>query len=241
MVESAAELIPERPTLASVRRAARTCTACDLYRNATQTVFGAGPARARVMLVGEQPGDQEDRAGDPFVGPAGQLLDRCLEEAGIDRSRAYVTNTVKHFKWEARGKRRIHKKPNLSEVTACRPWLDTELRLVQPEALVLLGATAAQQFRNAADARQEVGHLRRRPANLHAIDVRDALTIGEEEQRAAVSAPLWADVLGVLEAGRLTHVPGRNVHHRDAKIARDNRVEVRRKPVCGKRELLPAG
>ena len=144
MVDTAAELIPERPSLEGVRQAARACTACDLYRDATQTVFGAGPARARVMLVGEQPGDQEDRAGEPFVGPAGQLLDRCLEQAGIDRSQAYVTNVVKHFKWEARGKRRIHKKPNLAEVTACRPWLDTELKLVKPEALVLLGATAAQ-------------------------------------------------------------------------------------------------
>jgi uracil-DNA glycosylase len=144
MVQSAAELIPARPSLTSVRRAALVCTACDLYRNATQTVFGEGPARARVMFVGEQPGDHEDRAGEPFVGPAGQLLDRCLVEAGIDRAEAYVTNVVKHFKWEPRGKRRIHKKPNLAEVTACRPWLDTELRLVKPEALVLLGATASQ-------------------------------------------------------------------------------------------------
>jgi DNA polymerase len=124
--------------------AARTCTACDLYRNATQTVFGEGPGRARVMLVGEQPGDQEDLAGEPFVGPAGRLLDRCLDEAGIDRSKVYVTNVVKHFKFEPRGKRRIHKKPNLAEVTACRPWLEAELRVVKPEALVLLGATAAQ-------------------------------------------------------------------------------------------------
>jgi DNA polymerase len=144
MAESAAELIPPRASLKALRETARSCTACDLYRNATQTVFGAGPARARVMLVGEQPGDREDREGEPFVGPAGRLLDRCLEEAGIDRGEAYVTNVVKHFKWEARGKRRIHKKPNLGEVTACRPWLDAELAAVKPEALTLLGATVAQ-------------------------------------------------------------------------------------------------
>jgi DNA polymerase len=144
MADTAAGLIPPRASLKTLREAARSCTACDLYRNATQTVFGDGRARARLMLVGEQPGDREDREGEPFVGPAGRLLDRCLEEAGIDRREAYVTNVVKHFKWEARGKRRIHKKPNLAEVTACRPWLDAELAAVKPEALGLLGATAAQ-------------------------------------------------------------------------------------------------
>lgn len=138
------ELIPERPTLSAAREAARNCRACDLYKRGTQTVFGEGPARAEVMMVGEQPGDAEDVAGHPFVGPAGRLLDRALEEAGIDRSRVYVTNVVKHFKWEPRGKRRIHSKPNGAEIAACRPWLETEIALVKPRVLVCLGATAAQ-------------------------------------------------------------------------------------------------
>jgi DNA polymerase len=141
---SAADRIPGRPTLRTVRQAARDCRACDLWKLGTQTVFGEGPARARLMLVGEQPGDQEDRSGHPFVGPAGRLLDRALDEAGIDRAEVYLTNVVKHFKWEPRGKRRIHKKPRASEIQACRPWLETEIALVKPEAIVCLGATAAQ-------------------------------------------------------------------------------------------------
>jgi uracil-DNA glycosylase family protein len=138
------ELLPLRPSLSSVRAIAKGCKACDLYKRATQTVFGEGPARAEIMLVGEQPGDAEDLAGHPFVGPAGRLLDKGLEEAGIDRSLVYVTNVVKHFKWEPRGKRRIHAKPNATEISACRPWLETEVALVKPRALVCLGATAAQ-------------------------------------------------------------------------------------------------
>jgi uracil-DNA glycosylase family protein len=141
---SAVTFVPERPTLASLRRAAAGCTACPLYRTGTQTVFGEGARRSEVMLVGEQPGDREDVEGRPFVGPAGRLLDEALEEAGIDRGTAYVTNVVKHFKWQPRGKRRIHQKPNAGEIAACRPWLDAELAVVQPRALVLLGATAAQ-------------------------------------------------------------------------------------------------
>ena len=140
----AAELVPDRPTLANVRHAAKDCQACDLYKRGTQTVFGDGARKAELMLVGEQPGDQEDLAGQPFVGPAGRLLDRALADAGIDRASVYVTNVVKHFKWEPRGKRRIHKKPNASEIAACRPWLDTEIHLVKPRAIVCLGATAAQ-------------------------------------------------------------------------------------------------
>ncbi len=134
----------KRPTLPSLRKAAATCTNCDLYRRATQTVFGEGAAKATVVFVGEQPGNEEDLTGRPFVGPAGRLLDRALLEAGIDRKRAYVTNVVKHFKWVERGKRRIHSKPNAGEIAACRPWLDAELAALKPAVLVCLGATAAQ-------------------------------------------------------------------------------------------------
>jgi DNA polymerase len=141
---TAAEYLPEPLSLRSLREAAAKCQACPLWRTATQTVFGEGAARSELMLVGEQPGDREDREGHPFVGPAGRLLDECLEEAGIDRTRAYVTNVVKHFKWQARGKRRIHAKPAWSEIAACRPWLDAELTVVKPDVLVCLGATAAQ-------------------------------------------------------------------------------------------------
>jgi DNA polymerase len=142
--ESAAPLVPERPSLPELREAAAGCTACDLYKSGTQTVFGEGTRSAEVMLVGEQPGDQEDLAGRPFVGPAGRLLDEALVDAGIDRKTVYVTNVVKHFKWQARGKRRIHQKPNWSEIAACRPWLEAELAVVEPRVLVCLGATAAQ-------------------------------------------------------------------------------------------------
>jgi uracil-DNA glycosylase len=141
---TAAALLPARLSLAGLREAARDCTACPLWRTGTQTVFGEGLKRARLFLVGEQPGDREDLAGRPFVGPAGRLLDEALAEAGIDRADAFVTNVVKHFKWEPRGKRRIHQKPNWSEIAACRPWLDGELAVVQPDVLVCLGATAAQ-------------------------------------------------------------------------------------------------
>jgi uracil-DNA glycosylase family protein len=134
----------EHRSLEELRSAAAGCTACDLYKLGTQTVFGEGSTDAEVMFVGEQPGDQEDKAGRPFVGPAGKLFDQALEDAGIDRTRVYVTNVVKHFKWRARGKRRIHQKPNWSEIAACRPWLDAELAVVEPRVLVCLGATAAQ-------------------------------------------------------------------------------------------------
>ena len=141
---SAANFLPAGSTLRTLRNASRECRGCDLWERVTQTVFGEGAAKAKVMFVGEQPGDREDIEGRPFVGPAGQLLDRSLDQAGIDRDEVYITNVVKHFKWEPRGKRRIHKKPNLEEITACRPWLDAELGLVEPEILVCLGATAAQ-------------------------------------------------------------------------------------------------
>ena len=142
--ESAAAYVPKRPTLAGLREAAAGCRGCRLWKRGTQTVFGEGARGADVMLVGEQPGDQEDVAGKPFVGPAGRILDQGLEEAGIDRRQAYVTNVVKHFKWEPRGKRRIHQKPNWSEMAACRPWLDAEIEVVEPDVIVCLGATAAQ-------------------------------------------------------------------------------------------------
>jgi uracil-DNA glycosylase len=142
--DTAAPLVPERASLPRLRKAAAGCTACDLYKTGTQTVFGEGSSNAEVMFVGEVPGDQEDLAGKPFVGPAGRLLDEALVDAGIDRKAVYVTNVVKHFKWQARGKRRIHQKPNWSEIAACRPWLEAELEVVEPRVLVCLGATAAQ-------------------------------------------------------------------------------------------------
>ena len=144
VLQTAAPLIPPAPTLPALRTAAASCKACDLWKRGTQTVFGEGARNAQVMLVGEQPGNDEDLAGHPFVGPAGKLLDRALEEAGIDRSQAYVTNVVKHFKWEPRGKRRIHAKPDVVEITACLPWLQAEIDVVKPRALVCLGSTAAQ-------------------------------------------------------------------------------------------------
>jgi uracil-DNA glycosylase family protein len=136
--------VPESSSLKDVAEAAKKCTACHLYKRATQTVFCEGPKHATMLLIGEQPGDYEDVAGKPFVGPAGKIMDRALEEAGIDRKDVYVTNAVKHFKWEPRGKRRIHQKPNSREIAACKPWLEAELRLVKPKLVVCLGATAGQ-------------------------------------------------------------------------------------------------
>jgi uracil-DNA glycosylase family protein len=141
---TAAPLIPPRPTISKLQEVARGCRACPLWKTGTQTVFGEGSRRAKVVFVGEQPGNDEDLAGKPFVGPAGKLLDKALVEAGINRDEVYVTNTVKHFKWEPSGKRRIHKKPNAREIAACRPWLDAELGVLRPEVIVCLGATAAQ-------------------------------------------------------------------------------------------------
>lgn len=143
---AAEELIPPRPSLSSLKSAAAGCQACDLWKTGTQTVFGEGARRVKVMFVGEQPGNEEDLSGRPFVGPAGRLLDDALETAGIDRKHTYVTNVVKHFKWEPRGKRRIHKKPNSLEIAACRPWLQAEIALIKPDVIVALGATAAQSL-----------------------------------------------------------------------------------------------
>jgi uracil-DNA glycosylase len=165
---SAAPFVPDTTSLRSLSAAAHACRGCDLYKTATQVVFGAGPKTARVMFVGEQPGDQEDRHGEPFVGPAGAVLRKALEDVGIPRETTYVTNAVKHFKWEPRGKRRIHKKPRASEITACRPWLEAELRAVKPVVIVCLGATAAQavlgsQFK----LMQQRGQVLPAPASLH--------------------------------------------------------------------------
>src|SRR5438067_9249321 len=145
---TAAELIPPHPTLTTLRAAAAPCKACDLWKTGTQTVFGEGSPNAKVMFVGEQPGDKEDLAGRPFVGPAGRVLDEALAEAGIDRRDVYVTNVVKHFKWvpAERGKRRIHKKPRYSEINACRPWLDAEIAVIRPDVIICLGATASQSM-----------------------------------------------------------------------------------------------
>jgi uracil-DNA glycosylase len=142
--DTAARYIPPRPTLPLLREIAEGCQACDLYKTGTQTVFGEGRRSARAVFVGEQPGDSEDKTGRPFVGPAGKLLDKALEAAGIDRDLVYVTNVVKHFKWTARGKRRLHEKPNAREIAACRPWLDAEIAILHPRIVVCLGATAAQ-------------------------------------------------------------------------------------------------
>jgi uracil-DNA glycosylase len=146
VLPTAAAFVPEKHDLSSLREAAQYCEGCPLFANATQTVFGEGPARADVVMVGEQPGDVEDRRGKPFVGPAGRLLDQLMEEAGIPRQRVYVTNAVKHFKWTPRGKRRLHSKPSSREIFACRPWLEAELAAIRPDLLVLLGATAAQSL-----------------------------------------------------------------------------------------------
>lgn len=154
---TAAPFVPEERSLPVLRQAVQLCKGCDLYRNATQAVFGeleTGQPAARpkviIMMIGEQPGDHEDREGHPFVGPAGRLLDQCLQEAGIDRGKAYITNTVKHFKWAPRGKLRIHKKPGIREIHACRPWLDAELETVRPRVIACLGAVAAQSLLGAA-------------------------------------------------------------------------------------------
>ena len=143
-VKDASPLVPSRPTVKKLQIAAAGCQACDLWKTGTQTVFGEGEQASTVMFVGEQPGDKEDLSGRPFIGPAGGLLDKALVEAGIDRARVYVTNVVKHFKWEPRGKRRIHKKPNAAEINACRPWLEAEIQVIKPRAIVCLGSTAAQ-------------------------------------------------------------------------------------------------
>ena len=146
LATSAESFLPPRMNLAALRASAAKCRGCDLYKDATQTVFGEGPKRAKLMLLGETPGDEEDRAGHPFVGPAGRLLDEVFDEAGLDRTEIYVTNAVKHFRWEPRGRRRLHKKPSARQIEACHPWLQAEILVVQPLLIVCLGATAAQSL-----------------------------------------------------------------------------------------------
>jgi len=194
---SAADFLPETLSLDALREAAAGCKACHLWELGTQTVFGKGSPGAEIMFVGEQPGDQEDRIGTPFVGPAGRLFDQALEAAGIDRSQTYVTNAVKHFKWKARGKRRIHQKPNWAEMTACRPWLETELKVVEPRVLVLLGATAAQsllgrQFRVTQNRRKlvESDLAAAVTATIHP----SAILRGEPEQRETELAAFVEDL-----------------------------------------------
>jgi uracil-DNA glycosylase len=196
--------VPETSSLATLKRAAKNCTACHLYKHATQTVFGEGSKGATLMLLGEQPGDQEDLAGKPFVGPAGKILDRALEEAGINRDEVYVTNTVKHFKWEPRGKRRIHKKPNSREIAACRPWLEAELRVVRPGLLVCLGATAAQAifgpaFRVTRD-RGKVLASELAPKVLATVHPSSLLRQPDEESREREYKHFVADLRAALKA-----------------------------------------
>jgi DNA polymerase len=197
------ELIPANPDLEQLRDIAQSCTGCELYKSGTQTVFGEGAREATVMLVGEQPGDQEDKQGHPFVGPAGRVLDTALDEAGIDRTDVYITNVVKHFKWMARGKRRIHKKPNLSEIRACRPWLESEIDVVRPLAIVCLGATAAQallgpQFR-VTKQRGEFVESPLAPFVMATIHP-SAILRADEADRDAERAAFVADLSGIARA-----------------------------------------
>jgi DNA polymerase len=195
---TAADFLPARRTLPALNEAVQGCRGCALYANATQAVFGEGAAHAEVMLVGEQPGDKEDLAGRPFVGPAGRLLDEALDEAGIDRSHTYVTNAVKHFKWQGRGKRRIHQKPTWSESTACRPWLEAELDAVRPRVVVALGATAAQSLlgRDFRVTKQR-GELLESPVAEHVVATVHPSSIlrqQDEDARQAERAAFVADL-----------------------------------------------
>ena len=204
--ETAGALIPDDPSLDRLREAAAECTACPLYRSATQTVFGEGPEHARVMFVGEQPGDAEDLAGHPFVGGAGKLLDRCLQAAGVDRRRAYVTNVVKHFKWVPRGTRRIHSKPGSMEIAACFPWLEAEIAAVKPRIIVALGATAAQAlFGRAFRVTRDRGRLipsRWAPYALATVHPSSLLRAPDEETRHRETQRFIEDLKKIAEVLR---------------------------------------
>lgn len=201
---SAAEFLPGKFTLRALEEAANGCRGCELYKDATQTVFGQGPPSARLMLVGEQPGDKEDEEGAPFVGPAGRLLDKALEEAGIDRSQTYVTNAVKHFKWRPRGNRRLHQTPRAGEIEACKPWLEAEVRAVEPQALLAMGATAARSlFGTKVKVTQDRGRPLESPlAPVAAVTIHPSalLRLREHDQREAEFAGFVADLEGVAAA-----------------------------------------
>jgi uracil-DNA glycosylase len=205
-MSSAAEFVPPSRSLKALEEAAQACRGCELYKDATQAVFGSGRKKAELMLVGEQPGDKEDLAGEPFVGPAGRLLDRALEEAGIDRGEAYVTNAVKHFKWKARGKRRLHQTPRAGEIEACKPWLAAEVEAVRPQAVLAMGATAA---RSLFGAEVKVTKDRGRPlesplAPVAAVTIHPSaiLRLREHDEREAELAAFVADLEGVAAALR---------------------------------------
>ena len=193
-----AEPPPEPRSVEQLQDAAASCRGCDLWENATQTVFGEGKEGSKLMLVGEQPGDQEDLQGRPFVGPAGRLLEKALDEAGIDRRRVYVTNAVKHFRWTRRGKRRLHEKPNAGQVRACRPWLDAELDVVKPHIVVLLGATAAQAVMGPAfRVSQDRGRVMPSPLGipvLATVHPSSILRATDDESRDAALASFIADL-----------------------------------------------
>jgi uracil-DNA glycosylase len=201
---SAADFLPKARSLASLRRAAQGCRGCDLWKDATQTVFGQGRPRAELMLVGEQPGDKEDLEGEPFVGPAGGLLNRALTDAGIERETVYLTNAVKHFKWRARGKRRLHQTPRAGEVEACRPWLEAEVEAVRPRAVVALGATAARAlFGSSTRVTRDRGRLLETPlAAVGAVTVHPSaiLRIREREERHDAFVGLVEDLDSVCAA-----------------------------------------
>lgn len=204
---SAAAFVPDSRGLAALRRAAAGCRGCELWRDATQTVFGAGPASAELMLVGEQPGDREDREGEPFVGPAGALLGRALEEAGVDRGDAYLTNAVKHFKWRPRGKRRLHQTPRVGEIEACGPWLRAEAEAVRPGALLALGATAARAvFGPGVKVTRDRGRLLETPlAPLASVTVHPAaiLRTRDREEREDAFAGLVEDLGAIMAKARI--------------------------------------
>jgi uracil-DNA glycosylase len=205
---TAAEYLPDRRTLPALREAVQGCKGCALHERATQAVFGEGRARARVMMVGEQPGDEEDVAGLPFVGPAGRLLDQMMEAAGLPRDQVYVTNAVKHFKWTPRGKRRMHQKPSASEVSACKPWLEAELAALEPEVLIVLGATAAQSLLGRAfrvtQARGALFESRWSPHTLATVHPSSLLRIPDQDERRAARSEFVRElalVTDVLRSG----------------------------------------
>lgn len=203
-MSSAAEFVPSSRSLKALEEAAQGCRGCELYKDATQAVFGEGRKTAELMLVGEQPGDKEDLAGEPFVGPAGRLLDRALEEAGIDRSETYVTNAVKHFKWKARGKRRLHQTPRVGEIEACKPWLLAEIEAVQPRALLAMGATATRSlFGSKFKVLKNRGSQIDSPlAPVASVTIHPSaiLRLREHDEREAEFAGFVADLEGVASA-----------------------------------------